>query len=356
MINPNASVLSALADITRRQGNWEESKAYFERAVVIEDAARFLGMNATISLEPDPIPLDVKIVLFGDRMLVANATGCSSIYGGNLPTTPWSQNSAGQGPVWSNSLFEDNAEFGLGMRLAVDAQRDLAQMLVRELRGEIGEELADGLLEARGERNGRAGAALGENLQFFAARIKLTIYLASYIQQRGQLAIIDANFFHKCRRGGDLVLRRGKKFLGRVISDRILIDNPHLDPNDPFYDFLRRFGPQFTGGLRRLSQGGAMFTRGYQDHALTETAPGHSTLTSGRFPVHTGIAANAQGVNTASAPLLGGATDDETLARAREIPEQQTITGCLASARAHMKALEECSRVNPSCLKRSMRA
>jgi pyruvate-ferredoxin/flavodoxin oxidoreductase len=86
--------------------------------------------------------------LYGDRLVIANATGCSSIYGGNLPTTPWSRNAAGQGPVWSNSLFEDNAEFGLGMRLALDAQRDLALGLVRELRATIGDELADGLLNA----------------------------------------------------------------------------------------------------------------------------------------------------------------------------------------------------------------
>ncbi len=86
--------------------------------------------------------------LYGDRLVVANATGCSSIYGGNLPTTPWSQNAAGQGPAWANSLFEDNAEFGLGMRLALDAQRDQARALVRALRSEIGAELADALLEA----------------------------------------------------------------------------------------------------------------------------------------------------------------------------------------------------------------
>ncbi len=92
----------------------------------------------------------VKLIsqLYGDHMLVANATGCSSIYGGNLPSTPWAQNSAGQGPSWSNSLFEDNAEFGLGMRLALDAQRDLAQVLVRELRAEIGDDLSAALLDA----------------------------------------------------------------------------------------------------------------------------------------------------------------------------------------------------------------
>ena len=86
--------------------------------------------------------------LFGDHLLVANATGCSSIYGGNLPSTPWTKNRAGQGPAWSNSLFEDNAEFGLGMRLAIDAQRSLAARLVSELRAEIGEALADALLQS----------------------------------------------------------------------------------------------------------------------------------------------------------------------------------------------------------------
>jgi pyruvate-ferredoxin/flavodoxin oxidoreductase len=86
--------------------------------------------------------------LFGDRMVVANATGCSSIYGGNLPTTPWAQNKQGRGPAWSNSLFEDNAEFGLGMRLTIDKQSEFARELVNRLRGTIGDTLADELLNA----------------------------------------------------------------------------------------------------------------------------------------------------------------------------------------------------------------
>ncbi|HEY52838.1 MAG TPA: pyruvate:ferredoxin (flavodoxin) oxidoreductase, partial [Caldilineae bacterium] len=86
--------------------------------------------------------------LFGDRMLVANATGCSSIYGGNLPTTPWSVNKDGRGPTWSNSLFEDNAEFGLGMRLTLDKQTEYARELVSRLQDVIGEELANALLNA----------------------------------------------------------------------------------------------------------------------------------------------------------------------------------------------------------------
>jgi pyruvate-ferredoxin/flavodoxin oxidoreductase len=81
--------------------------------------------------------------MFGDRMLVANATGCSSIYGGNLPTTPWSANGDGRGPAWANSLFEDNAEFGLGMRLALDHQEAQARALVRELVPELARDLLD---------------------------------------------------------------------------------------------------------------------------------------------------------------------------------------------------------------------
>jgi len=90
----------------------------------------------------------VKLVsqLFGDRMIVANATGCSSIYGGNLPTTPWAVNAEGRGPAWSNSLFEDNAEFGLGFRVSIDKQAEFAAELLATLASEIGESLAADIL------------------------------------------------------------------------------------------------------------------------------------------------------------------------------------------------------------------
>jgi pyruvate-ferredoxin/flavodoxin oxidoreductase len=84
--------------------------------------------------------------LFGDRAVIANATGCSSIYGGNLPTTPWTKNAEGRGPAWSNSLFEDNAEFGLGFRLSIDKQREFAMELVRRLASTLGDDLATALL------------------------------------------------------------------------------------------------------------------------------------------------------------------------------------------------------------------
>jgi pyruvate-ferredoxin/flavodoxin oxidoreductase len=86
--------------------------------------------------------------LFGDRSVIANATGCSSIYGGNLPTTPWAKNLDGRGPAWSNSLFEDNAEFGLGFRLSIDKQAEFARELVRRQSASIGDELVTALLES----------------------------------------------------------------------------------------------------------------------------------------------------------------------------------------------------------------
>ncbi|MDE3057902.1 MAG: pyruvate:ferredoxin (flavodoxin) oxidoreductase [Bacteroidota bacterium] len=86
--------------------------------------------------------------LFGDRMVVANATGCSSIYGGNLPTTPWAKNADGRGPAWSNSLFEDNAEFGLGFRLSIDKHTEFAGELLKKLSPQIGEELTSAILNA----------------------------------------------------------------------------------------------------------------------------------------------------------------------------------------------------------------
>ncbi len=92
----------------------------------------------------------VRIVsqMFGDRLLVANATGCSSIYGGNLPTTPWTANAQGRGPAWSNSLFEDNAEFGLGYRLTIDKHVEFAGELLQRLAGDLGENLVTELLKA----------------------------------------------------------------------------------------------------------------------------------------------------------------------------------------------------------------
>ena len=89
--------------------------------------------------------------LFGDRMIIANATGCSSIYGGNLPTTPWRKNEDARGPAWSNSLFEDNAEFGLGFRLAIDKHTHNAREILEEIKSEVGAELCESILNSQQE-------------------------------------------------------------------------------------------------------------------------------------------------------------------------------------------------------------
>lgn len=121
------------------------SPATVKHSQLLEPLFEFSGACAGCGQTPY-----VKLLsqLFGDRLIIANATGCSLIYGGNLPTTPWSVNQDGRGPAWSNSLFEDNAEFGYGMRLTVDKQASFARELVRHLSTELDEALASGLLTA----------------------------------------------------------------------------------------------------------------------------------------------------------------------------------------------------------------
>jgi pyruvate-ferredoxin/flavodoxin oxidoreductase len=110
--------------------------------------------------------------LFGDRAMIANATGCTSIYGGNLPTTPWAQNTDGRGPTWSNSLFEDAAEFGLGFRLAVNQQQEYAQYLLKSLAAEVGDALVDAILENRQETEAEL-AAQRNNIAALKSRLSV---------------------------------------------------------------------------------------------------------------------------------------------------------------------------------------
>jgi pyruvate-ferredoxin/flavodoxin oxidoreductase len=113
---------------------------------VLEPLFEFSGACAGCGETPY---LKLATQLFGDRMVVANATGCSSIYGGNLPTTPWTKNQAGRGPAWSNSLFEDNAEFGLGFRISINKQKELAEELLKKLESVVGTSLVSEILQAR---------------------------------------------------------------------------------------------------------------------------------------------------------------------------------------------------------------
>jgi len=131
----------------------------------------------------------IKLVsqLFGDRAIIANATGCSSIYGGNQPTTPWTINQEGRGPAWANSLFEDNAEFGLGMRVALDQQQAYAKELVGRLGGAIGDELARAVLDA--DQSTEAGV---EAQRDRVARLKQRLAGLAAAGSRDLLALADA--------------------------------------------------------------------------------------------------------------------------------------------------------------------
>ena len=130
--------------------------------------------------------------LFGDRMLIANATGCSSIYGGNLPTTPWSANAEGRGPAWSNSLFEDNAEFGYGMRVARDQQRQMALDLLERLAGQLQPEQVPPTLAAA-IRNADQGdeAGIVEQRQR-VAELKARLAVMEQPEARQLLELADA--------------------------------------------------------------------------------------------------------------------------------------------------------------------
>ena len=130
----------SLPDIDRTRVN----KGTVKGSQLLEPLFEFSGACSGCGETPY---LKLLTQLFGDRMIVANATGCSSIFGGNLPTTPWTTNHEGCGPAWGNSLFEDNAEFGLGLKLAADKKREMAIRLLKELREEVGYHLTDVILQ-----------------------------------------------------------------------------------------------------------------------------------------------------------------------------------------------------------------
>ena len=157
--------------------------------------------------------------LFGDRAVIANATGCSSIYGGNLPTTPYATNKCGRGPTWCNSLFEDNAEFGLGFRVSIDKQKELAEELVKKLAPKLGDYFATHILEA--DQSDEAGifdqrarvAALKEKLKTLdCAEAKLLAPLADQLVKKSVWILGGDGWAYDIGYGGlDHVLASGRK-------------------------------------------------------------------------------------------------------------------------------------------------
>jgi len=130
-----------LPEYDRNQLRWTTMKGAMIAQPLFESSGACVGCGETPYIR-------LATQLFGDRMIIANATGCSSIYGGNLPTTPYTTNKDGRGPTWNNSLFEDTAEFGLGFRLSIDKQAATARHLLTELQNQIGEQLVQDILNA----------------------------------------------------------------------------------------------------------------------------------------------------------------------------------------------------------------
>ncbi|MFY3745078.1 pyruvate:ferredoxin (flavodoxin) oxidoreductase [Anaeromyxobacter sp. Red801] len=179
----------------------EKERANFEFFLSIPDADRTkvkLDVKGTQFLEPlfefsgactgcgETPYLKLLTQLYGDRAVIANATGCSSIFGGNLPTTPYTQNCEGRGPAWANSLFEDNAEFGFGMRLAIDKQAEQARELLAVLGPKLGDALVDELLKA--DQSDETGI---EKQRARVAELKAKLQMMDGLEARWLLRIAD---------------------------------------------------------------------------------------------------------------------------------------------------------------------
>ncbi|MFC1530248.1 pyruvate:ferredoxin (flavodoxin) oxidoreductase [Gemmatimonadota bacterium] len=167
--------------------------------------------------------------LFGDRTIIANATGCSSIWGGNLPTTPYAANRDGRGPAWSNSLFEDNAEFGFGMRLATDKQREYARELIDRMAVEIGQDLVDEIvkadqsdetgIDAQRQRIARVKEILAGSSNKTAAEL---LAVADYLVQRSIWIVGGDGWAYDIGYGGlDHVLASGKNVNVLVLDTEV---------------------------------------------------------------------------------------------------------------------------------------
>jgi pyruvate-ferredoxin/flavodoxin oxidoreductase len=171
-------------DLPEIQKNGQLSFGSVKNVQLLQPLFEFSGACAGCGETPY---IKLLTQLFGDHAVIANATGCSSIFGGNLPTTPYTTNREGRGPAWSNSLFEDNAEFGLGMRMALDHQNGYARDLVKRLRDEMGGELADALLST--DQSSDEGITAEREL---VVQLKAGLVGCDEIEARDLLSVADA--------------------------------------------------------------------------------------------------------------------------------------------------------------------
>jgi pyruvate-ferredoxin/flavodoxin oxidoreductase len=217
--------------------------------------------------------------LFGDRMVVANATGCSSIYGGNLPTTPWKKNSEGRGPAWSNSLFEDNAEFGLGFRLAIDQHTDNARRVLKDLEDEVGSALCQEILGA--EQHDEADiyeqrervVFLKQKLQEIeGGQAKKLLGLIDYLVKKSVWMIGGDGWAYDIGYGGlDHVLASGKNVNILVLDTQVYSNTGGQQSKATFTGAVAKFA---AGGKRQTPKDLAMMAIAYENVYVARVAMG----------------------------------------------------------------------------------
>ncbi|MBN1638952.1 MAG: pyruvate:ferredoxin (flavodoxin) oxidoreductase, partial [Ignavibacteriales bacterium] len=227
----------------------------------------------------------VKLVsqLFGDRAVVANATGCSSIYGGNLPTTPWAKNNDGRGPAWNNSLFEDNAEFGFGMRLAIDKNNQIAKELIKKLADQIGNELLEKLLNTdqsteAGINNQRINVEelKGKLKEIKSTEAKSLLNVANFLVRRSVWIIGGDGWAYDIGYGGlDHVIASGKNINILVLDTEVYSNTGGQMSKATGMGAVARFA---EGGKRTPKKDLAMLAMTYQNVYVARVAFGANDL------------------------------------------------------------------------------
>lgn len=195
--------------------------------------------------------------LFGDRMVIANATGCSSIYGGNLPTTPWKKNEAGRGPAWSNSLFEDNAEFGLGFRLAIDNHTDHTRSLLEGLKNSLDSTLVEAILNASQEdeiqinkQRERVKLLKASLLNLDSIEAKILFEMADYLVKKSVWCIGGDGWAYDIGYGGlDHVLASGKNVNILVLDTQVYSNTGGQQSKATFTGAVAKFAAGGKAGM-----------------------------------------------------------------------------------------------------------
>jgi len=261
-----------LSDIDRERVDHGKMK----EAQILQPLFEFSGACAGCGETPY---LKLATQLFGDRMLVANATGCSSIYGGNLPTTPWSKNSEGRGPAWSNSLFEDNAEFGLGFRVSIDQKIEEARGLLDQLSSQLDKNLvqeilqADQLEEPEIHTQRQRVEQLKEKLTTIGGgKAKELLSIADYLVKKSVWIVGGDGWAYDIGYGGlDHVFASGKNVNILVLDTQVYSNTGGQQSKATFTGAIAKFA---AGGKPQLPKDLAMMAMAYGNVYVARVAMG----------------------------------------------------------------------------------